>query len=595
MGVYPMLRDETCWLLAMDFDKKHWLSDLAAARETCWQLGLPAAAERSRSGGGGHLWLFFEEPVPAAIARRLGAHILTQTMERRPDIGFDSYDRMFPSQDTLPQGGFGNLIALPLQRSSRESGNTVFLDRRMQPWSDQWTFLSGLNKIAASDAERIAGAAERAGQVVGLRLPLPDEEDRRPWLLPPSRQRPAPRTAVGPERIKVSLGDQVYIPKQHLSPALRNHLLRVAAFQNPEFYKAQALRFPTYGKPRVIGCGEEHRDHLALPRGCRDAAIAILRESGAEVAIEDLRHGGDPIDAAFEGELRPDQLQAAKDMLESDIGVLAATTAFGKTAVAAWLVAKRSRNTLIIVHRRQLLEQWLERLAMFLELGEGEIGRLGGGRRRLKGVVDVALMQSLVRKGVVQDCVADYGHLVIDECHHVPAVSFEQVVRRAKAKYVTGLSATLARKDGHHPIVFMQCGPVRHHVDAKAEACRRPFDHRVLVRPTGFRSATSAGADRRIQFQELCREMITDDARNRLICQDIVEQLRIGRSPLVLTERTAHLEALRSRLQDEVANLLVFRGGLAASQLRDARQRLSDDATAERVILATGRFNWRGV
>ena len=229
--------------------------------------------------------------------------------------------------------------------------------------------------------------------------------------------------------------------------------------------------------------------------------------------------------------------------------MLAATTAFGKTVVAAWLIAQRGVNTLVLVHRRQLLDQWIERLATFLGLPVKSIGRIGGGRSRPTGMLDVALIQSLVRKGVVDDRVADYGHLIVDECHHLSAHSFEQVARQAKARYVAGLSATVARKDGHHPIIFMQCGPVRHRVDAKAQAAARPFEHYVLVRPTSFQPARAPESDRRVEFQALYEELIEDDARNRRICDDVIAAVRDGRSPLVLTERNDHLDRLSEDLR----------------------------------------------
>ena len=287
-----------------------------------------------------------------------------------------------------------------------------------------------------------------------------------------------------PERLELTLGDQIYIAKDQLPPALRNRLLRIAAFQNPEFYKAQAMRLPTYGKPRIIACAEDHSHHIALPRGCLDEVRALLSDLRIEVDIRDERFAGEPLDVDFQGELRPEQQTAAREMLAHDTGVLSATTAFGKTVVAAWLIAQRGVNTLVLVHRRQLLDQWVERLSTFLGLPKKEIGRIGGGRKKATGKLDVAIIQSLVRKGVVKDCVGDYGHLIVDECHHLSARSFELVARRAKAKFVTGLSATVTRKDGHHPIIFMQCGPVRHRVDAKAEAVARPFRHTVHVRPT---------------------------------------------------------------------------------------------------------------
>ena len=305
---------------------------------------------------------------------------------------------------------------------------------------------------------------------------------------------------------------------------------------------------------------------------------------------------GTVLDVQFQGELRPEQETAARAMLAHDTGVLSATTAFGKTVIAAWLIAQRGVNTLVLVHRRQLLEQWVERLSAFLGLPPKAIGRMGGGRRKLTGSLDVAVIQSLVRKGVVKDCVGEYGQLIVDECHHLSAQSFEQVVRRAKAKFVTGLSATVTRKDGHHPIIFMQCGPVRHRVDAKAQAAARPFEHTVLVRPTSFRPLAAANPDVRIQFQELYSELIADDERNRLICDEVVQAVREGRSPLVLTERNEHLDCLAARLSPSIRHLVVLRGGARPKEAQAIVARLAAiPENEERVLLATGTIHRRRV
>jgi superfamily II DNA or RNA helicase len=596
MGVYPMLPDETCFFLAADFDKTHWQEDAGAILETCRRLDLPAALERSRSGNGGHVWLFFEEAVSAALARRLGSHILTETMERRPDIGLDSYDRFFPNQDTLPHGGFGNLIALPLQKQPRELGNSVFLDERGVPHPDQWAFLSAIRKIGRARVEETVRDAERRGRVVGVRMALADEDDAEPWTARPSRRRKEPPIAGPlPASVELTLGDQVYIAKDSLPPGLRNRLVRLAAFQNPEFYKAQAMRLPTYDKPRVIGCAEDHASHIGLPRGCLEDVQGLLLDLHVDAVVRDERYTGTPLNVAFVGELRPEQETAARAMLAHDTGVLAGTTAFGKTVVAAWLIAQRGVNTLVLVHRRQLLEQWVERLSVFLGLPAKAIGRIGGGRRRATGALDVALIQSLVRRGVVKDCVGDYGHLVVDECHHLSAASFEQVVRRAKAKFVTGLSATVTRKDGRQPIIFMQCGPVRHRVDAKAQAAARPFRHTVWVRPTSFRPRGAANPDMRVQFHELYDELVTDDERNRLICDEVVQAVREGRSPLVLTERNEHLDCLADRLTPSIRHLVVLRGGARPKETQAIVARLAAIPEHEdRVLLATGRYIGEG-
>ncbi len=595
MGLYPMLLDERCWLLAADFDGDHWWEDAKAVSETCRALDLPVVLERSRSGNGGHLWWFFTEAVTAVLARKLGAHLLTETMERRPEIGLRSYDRFFPNQDTLPQGGFGNLIALPLQKAARDAGNSVFVDEHGVPFEDQWAFLASIERITPKRLEAIVTAAEGRGRIIGVRLASADEDDPEPWLAPPSRRLKNPPKGEAPASLEVVLGDQLYLPKAGLGPALRNALLRLAAFQNPEYYKAQAMRLPTYDKPRIIGCAEDHPSHIGLPRGCYEEAMELLESLGTKVTVRDERCHGQPLAVVFGGTLRGEQQQAAAAMLAHDTGVLAATTAFGKTVLAAWLIAQRGVNTLILVHRQQLQEQWVERLSQFLGIPPKEIGRWGGGRKKLTANIDVALIQSVIRKDVVQDLVGDYGHLVVDECHHLSAKSFELVARRAKAKYVTGLSATVTRKDGHHPIIFMQCGPVRHKVDARQQAAARPFNHEVWVRSTGLVPGGEPAADKRVEFQRLCDVLMHSQERNRMICNEVVEVVRAGRSPVILTERTEHLDLLAGMLVGEVEQVITLQGGMGRKALLAALERARAIPPDQgRVLLATGRFLGEG-
>jgi len=596
VGVYPMLLDERCFFLAVDFDDGDWAADASAFLETCGRLKVPAVLERSRSGEGGHVWVFFSEAIPAALARKLGAHVLTETMERRPEAGMKSYDRFFPNQDTLPRGGFGNLIALPLQKGAREKGNSVFVNEKLEPFEDQWEFLAGVRRMTKAEVETIVREAEGRGRVIGVRMVLPDEEDAaEPWKLMPSRQNHSLPVGEMPASLELVLADSLYLPKAALPPALRNALIRIAAFQNPEFYKTQAMRLPVWDKPRIISCAEDHAEHISLPRGCLEEVLDLMKALKIKTKLRDERFGGKLLELVFSGTLRPEQEKAGAAMLAHDFGILAATTAFGKTVLAAWLVAQRGVNTLILVHRQQLMEQWVERLAQFLGLKTTEIGRLGAGKKKLTGNIDVALIQSLVRKGVVSDAVADYGHVIVDECHHLSAQSFELVARRVKAKYVTGLSATVTRKDGHHPILFMQCGPVRHRVDARAQAAARPFTHEVLVRPTGFMPGGEPEEDKRMEFQRLCDAVMRSERRNAQIIAEVAQAVRAGRSPIVLTERTEHLEMLAKGLREVMAHVVTLQGGMGKKSLAAALDQLKTlPADEGRVVIATGRFVGEG-
>ncbi len=595
MGVYPMLLDETCFFLAIDLDGEGWPEDARALRSVIRDRALPVALERSRSGDGAHFWFFFEEAVPAAAARSLGAHLLTEAMEARPEIGLASYDRMFPNQDTLPRGGFGNLIALPLQKEARMAGNSVFLDEALEPYPDQWAFLGNLRKIPRREvAARIARAGSE-NRVLPVRIAPEEEFALAPWEARPSR-RPAEAPLEGelPERVSVVHADRIHLPKADLPPGLRNRVLLLAAFQNPEFHRAQAMRLPTYDKPRVIACAEDHPGHIALPRGCLDDLRKLFRRNRIGLRIEDRRENGRPLDVRFTGALRPGQSEAAGILLRHDTGVLAATTAFGKTVLAAWMIAERGVNTLILVHRRQLMDQWFERLGEFLDFPAKAIGRLGAGRRTMKGRIDIALIQSLVRGDSVEDRIAGYGHVIVDECHHVSARGFELALRRARAKYILGLTATVRRKDGRHPIIFMQCGPVRHRVEAKAEAGNRPFGHSVLVRPTAFRPCGEPEEDARLAFQSLCRELVHDSRRNAAICGDVREAFESGRHPLVLTERTEHLDRLAEGFAEAGLPHVVLRGGMGTKELAAAMETLSPGSPRPPIVLATGRFVGEG-
>ncbi len=540
IGVYPLLQDDTCWFVAVDFDKKTWESDACAFLKMCQETGVPASLERSRSGNGGHVWIFFASPIQAALARKLASAVLTRTMERRYAMGLDSYDRLFPSQDTMPKGGFGNLIALPLQHGPRENGNSVFVDDQLRAYDDQWTFLSSVKRLGPDEVQVLLRKVYPAGDVINIRHSASDyDEAIDPWILPPSGQHAFKIiTEPLPPNISIKLGNLIYVEKKDLPDAFLDRLIRLAAFQNPEFYKTQAMRLSTFGKPRVIACAEDLLHHIALPRGLLKEVLDLFHSNRIAVDVTDHRFGGVPIEVHFQGDRRAAQTEAAKALAACDDGILCAPTAFGKTAVAAQLIAMRKVNTLVLVHRRHLMDQWRERLALFLGLSTKDIGQIGGGKTARNGRLDVAVIQSLIRKGDVKDIVAEYGQVIVDECHHVSAFSFERVLRKVKAKHVVGLTATPVRKDGHHPIILMQCGPIRFNVSSKKQAAASAFQYEFIPRITEFTVPPEWNG---IGIQDIYTALVHDDQRTDLIVADVVGAIEDGRFPLLLSERTGLL------------------------------------------------------
>ena len=585
VGVYPLLEDDTCYFLAADFDEADWRDDARAFMQSCEELGVPAALEISRSGNGAHAWIFFASRVSARDARRLGTAIISHTCSRTRQLKLESYDRLFPNQDTMPKGGFGNLIALPLQKLPRESGCSVFVDADLQPYPDQWGFLASIQPMPVHDIEPTIVRA--TGGVHPLDVTFIDDKDlATPW----KRQSTATNKLAGqmPKSLTVTLANLIYFEKAQLPQALANRLIRLAAFQNPEFYKAQAMRMSVWDKPRVIGNAENYPQHIALPRGCLEAALDLLRENGIDCDLRDERFGGEPIDISFVGTLRLDQEAAVAGMLHQDTGVLCAPTAFGKTVTAAAIIARRGVNTLVLVHRTELLKQWQERLQAFLGVGKGVVGTIGGGKAKPTGKIDIAVMQSVSRQGEVNPLVENYGQVIVDECHHVGAVSFDAILKRTKAKYVLGLTATPIRRDGQQPIIFMQCGPIRYTAASPAGA---PHDLEVLPRSrfTRIDLPTDAG------IQDVFRHLANDQARTESIASEVRDAVGQGRKVLVLTERTEHLDAIKTELDGLLPVPFVLHGRMSKKQ----RSALVADLDAlppdaPRVLLSTGKLVGEG-
>ncbi len=585
VGVYPLLEDDTCHFLAVDFDEAEWRDDARAFIQSCDELGVSAALEISRSGQGAHAWIFFASAVLARDARRLGSAIISHACSRTRQLKLTSYDRLFPNQDTMPKGGFGNLIALPLQKKPRADGFSVFVDAYLQPYPDQWGFLASITPMPAHDIKPTILRA--TGGVHPLDVTFIDDEDlATPWKrLDATAKR---LTGQMPATLTVTLANQVYFEKSQLPQALANRLIRLAAFQNPAFYQAQAMRMSVWDKPRVIGCAENYPQHIALPRGCFDAAAELLADNGIRLDRRDERNAGEPIAVDFVGTLRPDQETAVAAMLRHDTGVLCAPTAFGKTVTAAAIIARRGVNALILVHRTELLKQWQERLATFLCADKGVVGVIGGGKAKPTGKIDIAVMQSLSRKGEINQLVEDYGQVIVDECHHISAVSFDAILRRMKAKYVLGLTATPIRRDGQQPIIFMQCGPIRHKAAQPVEA-----PHDLAVTPQLIESPIALPPDTGIQ--DVFRHLAQDQVRTAAIALAITDAFQQGRKVLVLTERTEHINAICAALADGVSEPFTLHGRMSKKQratLIIALNALPPDAP--RVLLATGKLVGEG-
>ena len=592
IGTYAITENDTCVFLAADFDGKGWTEDVMAYKKAALNLGVHAHIERSKSGNGGHAWIFFLGPIPARTARRLGTAILSRALQERHTLSLKTYDRFFPNQDYLPKGGFGNLIALPLQQKAREKGNSVFVDENFTPYANQWEYLAQVRRLSFSDIENIVQQAIPKSNPIPVVDPehISMETDERLMTL----AKPKIFKGLYNGLVEIEQGAQLKIKIENLPGALVTAFKRTSTFANPKFYELERMRFQTYPESRFIFDGEILPDSLVLPRGVLDKCIELANEAGAQVNIRDTRPVHKKLKQSFMGELLPEQKTAIKKLIDHETGVLSAPPGSGKTVMACAIIAKRKAPTLILVHRQELLEQWKEQLSRFLGIPLKEVGVFSGTKKKPTGKIDIATILSL--KGIedLEEFFLPYGQIIVDECHHIPAVTFGAILKRSSARFILGLTATPYRKDGHQKILFMQCGPVRHEMKISG-------DHlilkKVIVRETSLKLSESLG--QRPPIHLIWDELTANASRLKHIAKDVIEAVTASRFPLVISDRKEHLEALEKEITNLSSSTRVLR--LEGTMGKKARKAIMEkvkkaaDENSPICLLATASLIGEGV
>lgn len=630
IGLYPMFPDETCNFLVFDFDNhdeenvlddganigNEWIDEVNAMRDICAKNGVDVLVERSRSGKGAHVWLFFEEAISVALARRFGDALLTKGVESVNQKTFKSYDRMIPAQDHMPVGGLGNLIALPLQGYALRSGNSAFIDAEWNAYPNQWKQLQSIKKLSKTFIEECVKAWGEDG-ILGILAEdmsgyIKDASEvksgkkknmSKPWE---KKKRKFEQSDVDGV-LEITLANQIFIDVDNVKVRMQNQIRRLAAFSNPEFYKKQAMGFSMRGTPRIISCSSDVDGYICIPRGCKEQFIRLLKESGIKYNLQDCRQVGKCIDVIFKGELYPEQKQAAEKMLEGNNGVLHAATAFGKTAVGAYLVAERKVNTLVLVHNTEIMKNWVEDFEKFLDIGEeppeyttpkgrvkrrkSVIGRLNSNHNSITGIIDVAMISSLGKKGNISELVKNYGMVIMDECHHAASQTSQEVLNEVDAKYVYGLTATPKRDDGQEQKIFMQFGPIQYRYTTKDRAKKQGIDHYVYPRFT--RLVHTDGEV--LKVNDANKLVIESELRNQQIIEDVTTCLGQERTPLVLTKNRKHAAYLYERLKDKTDHIFLLQGGRSSKErdaIREEMKAVSENETI--VLVATGQYIGEG-
>lgn len=613
IGLYPMFPDETINFLVFDFDCHEsnleekldieWITEVNAFRKICELNKIPILTERSRSGNGAHIWMFFEKPILASVARKFGTALLTKGAEQVNMKSFKYYDRMLPSQDHTPinsktgKPGLGNLVALPLQGQALKKGNSAFVDENWNAYKNQWECLKNVSKLSVETVEEKTKEWSKNGLLGILSNDFDDnnEDKNKDKLNPWDKNKKYFHNEDVTEKIEIVVSDKVYINSKYMKPRMKNAIRRIAAFSNSEFYKKSGMGLSTKGIPRIIFCGYDDGDYICVPRALLEPIVNKFKENNIEFYITDNRCNGTKLDISFKGELYDEQKEAAKAILAHENGILAATTSFGKTVVGAYMIAQRKVNTLIIVHNTEIQKNWVEDLEKFLNINveipeyktktgiikkrKSIIGKIYGGHNSLTGIIDVAIFSSLGKFGDINPIIEQYGMVIMDECHHGAAQTVEDVIGYAKAKYVYGLTATPKREDGLEKKVFMQFGPIRFRYTAKERAKKQGIDHFVYPRFTRLISSTN------LRVNEANKAIIENEQRNNQIILDVESCLQKGRTPIVLTKYKKHAELLYKKLQEKADHVYLLQGGGNRKIKEDMRQQMRAVSKDETVVL----------
>ena len=612
VAIYPMLENNLCQLLVFDFDNHakgaeqedyantddRWKEEINALRRICKNLDVDAVVERSRSGRGAHLWIFFKEMIPARLARKFGFALLEKGAESVNLKSFKYYDRMIPTQDALPEGGLGNVIALPLQGLALKSGNSAFVDENWNAYEDQLKVLAGTRRLTRQEIDDYLSLWYSTG------FTSEDNGTDAPWDKNSEIEAGSVKGVV-----RIVLADRIYIDSSGMSNKTKRQLRRMATFSNKQYFQNQAMDMPNYDESRFIYLGSDEGKYIVLPRGLREDIQKKFDNAGIRYKIEDKRTQGRELNISFKGELRESQITAVETMLENETGILHAATAFGKTVVCCDMIARRGISTLILVDRADLMNQWIKRLDEFLDIDEelpeyqtktgrtrkrkSLIGNLQGAHDTLTGIVDVAMIRSLKKKDGFHPMLKEYAQVYFDECHHAASESAIEVLQEINAKYVYGVTATPKRGDGKEKINEFLLGPIRYRFTAKDRAEEQNIDHLVYPRFTRtvkphHLSKTPYGND----AYELIRN---NDVRDEQIIRDVADCVQAGRTPVVLTKYVDHANKLSERLKKYADRLILLTGANGTKVRRAQVKELNEvDDSDSLILVGTGSLLGEG-